>query len=437
MFWSTLHWRQRPLGLVCIDLDNFKRINDTLGHGRVGDELLRLVAIRLREALRSADPMEQATSAAKENQNLSRLGGDEFMVLLPDLSASPAAGAVAQRIVQAIGQPMLLAQHEVLVTPSIGIAIYPKDGQDQETLVRNADLAMYFAKHRAPGTFAFFDSTMSSDALKRLTIEGLLRCAVERHELSMEYQPQFDLASGLISCMEALLRWNNPELGKMPPSEFIPIAEQTGLILPIGEWVLRTACAQAMIWRTEGLKSARVAVNVSALQLAQPGFCDLVSRVLGDTGLPADRLELEITESVVMQNDGGSAQVMRDLKSIGVQLAIDDFGTGQSSFSRLREFPIDRLKIDREFVKRAHLPGSDQAIASAIIAMAKTLNLEVVAEGVEEFAQLMLLQEEECTLAQGFLLSRPLPPAEASQLLRRSEEHPDATRTQRLRRFMR
>jgi len=425
---------QRPLGLLCIDLDNFKRINDTLGHS-VGDELLRMVATRLREALRSSDAVGHAPAEGKDDEDLSRLGGDEFMVLLPDLVAAHEAGSVAQRIVDVIGQPMLLAEHEVLVTPSIGIAVFPTDGQDHETLVRNADLAMYFAKRRAPGTFAFFESTMSADALKRLTMEGQLRSAVERNELSLVYQPQFDLATGLVSGMEALLRWDNSDLGKVPPSEFIPIAEQTGLILPIGEWVLRTACAQASNWQGEGLKSARVAVNVSGLQLCNPGFCELVSNVLRDTGLSADCLELEITESVIMQNDGRAARVMRELKSIGVQLAIDDFGTGHSSFSRLREFPIDRLKIDRAFVKRAHLTGPDQAIASAIIALAKTLNLEVVAEGVEEFAQLMLLQEERCTLAQGYLLSRPLPAADALELLRRSEDSPDSSRTQRLRRL--
>jgi diguanylate cyclase len=426
---------QQPLGLLCIDLDNFKRINDTLGHG-VGDELLRLVATRLVETLRGIYPVGLESAEGSESQNLSRLGGDEFMVLLPSLPDSEAAGSVARGIAEAIGQPMLLAQHEVLVTPSIGIAIYPSDGSDQETLVRNADLAMYFAKRRAPGTFAFFDSTMSADALHRLTIEGQLRSAVDRHELSLVYQPQFDLSTGRISGMEALLRWHNPELGTVPPSTFIPVAEQTGLILQIGEWVLRAACTQARNWQLEGLNSARMAVNVSGLQLSQPGFCELVSKVLQDTGLAAECLELEITESVVMQNDDRAVQMMRDLKAVGVQLSIDDFGTGHSSFSRLREFPIDRLKIDQAFVRRAHRAGPDQAIASAIIAMAKTLDLEVVAEGVEEFSQLMLLQDERCTLAQGFLLSRPLPPAEASHLLRRSEDNSDTSRTQRLQRLM-
>jgi diguanylate cyclase len=272
--------------------------------------------------------------------------------------------------------------------------------------------------------------------LKRLTVEGKLRNAIANHELSLHFQPQFNLGTGLICGMEALVRWNNAELGSVPPSEFIPVAEETGLILPIGEWVLRGACAQAKAWCEEGLPVARVAVNVSGLQLSQRGFADLVRAVLRETELPPELLELEITESVVMQNEAWTQDVLKDLKSIGVELAIDDFGTGYSSFARLREFPIDRLKIDRSFVQHVHDNGEDHAIASAIIAMAKTLKLEVVAEGVEDFAQLMMLQDERCTLAQGFLLSRPLPAADAHQLLRRLAEHVDGTRTQRLKRLL-
>ncbi len=425
----------RPLALLCIDLDNFKRINDTLGHG-VGDELLRLMAARLREALRATDAVGRAMPVGALDEDLSRLGGDEFMVLLPDIAGPEQAGLVAERIVRTITQPMRLGQHEVLVTPSIGIAIYPSDGSNHETLVKNADLAMYFAKRRGPGTFAFFDPAMNAGALKRLTVEGKLRNAIANHELSLHFQPQFNLGTGLICGMEALVRWNNAELGSVPPSEFIPLAEETGLILPIGEWVLRGACAQAKAWREEGLPVARIAVNVSGLQLSQRGFADLVRAVLRETELPPELLELEITESVVMQNEAWTEDVLKDLKSIGVELAIDDFGTGYSSFARLREFPIDRLKIDRSFVQHVHNNGEDHAIASAIIAMAKTMKLEVVAEGVEDFAQLMILQDECCSLAQGFLLSRPMPAADAHQLLRRLAEHVDGTRTQRLKRLL-
>jgi diguanylate cyclase len=417
---------ERPLALLCIDLDNFKRINDTLGHG-VGDELLRMVASRLREALRASDAVGRARPEGAD-EDLSRLGGDEFMVLLPEISAPDQTGIVAERIVRAIAQPMRLTQHEVVVTPSIGIAVYPADGCDHETLVRNADLAMYFAKRRGPGTFAFFAATMSAGALKRLTVEGQLRGAIAGDELSLQFQPQFDLSTGHISSMEALLRWNNAELGAVPPLEFIPIAEETGLILPIGEWVLRAACAQAKAWHDEDLTVVRIAVNVSALQLSQRGFPELVRAALRDTGLRPELLELEITESAIMQNEAWTEEVLKALKEIGVKIAIDDFGTGYSSFSRLKEFPIDRLKIDRSFVKHVHNNGEDHAIASAIIAMAKTLQIEVVAEGVEDFAQLMVLQDERCTLAQGFLLGHPLPPAEARLLLRRLADNADGTR---------
>ena len=277
--------RRNPvrLALLCIDLDNFKRINDTLGHS-VGDELLRMMAFRLRDALRCDDEVGRASAASAEDEHLSRLGGDEFMVLLPQISSPEHAGIVADRIVRTIAQPMRLAQHEVLVTPSVGIAVFPSDGEDLETLVRNADLAMYFAKRQGPGTFAFFDPAMNVNALKRLTLEGKLRGAIAGNELSLHFQPQFDLSTGLVSSMEALLRWTNAELGPVPPSEFIPVAEETGLILPIGEWVLRAACAQAKAWHDEGLPAARIAVNVSGLQLSDRGFSTLVSAVLRDSG---------------------------------------------------------------------------------------------------------------------------------------------------------
>lgn len=426
---------QRSMGLLCIDLDNFKRINDTMGHG-VGDELLRVVATRLSDSLRTTDSLGHATLTASDPNDVSRLGGDEFMVILPSLSKTADAGTIAARIVSMVSQSMNLSQQEVFVSPSIGIAVFPADGEDQETLLRNADLAMYFAKRRAAGTFAYFDQSMSTEALKRMTIESELRCAEENQELSLEYQPQFDLSTGRLSGMEALLRWNNQTLGLVPPGDFISVAEQIGLIVPIGEWVLRTACAQAVAWQKDGFSNTRMAVNVSALQLEQADFCKLLTSILQDTCLrPAD-LELEITESVFMQDGGRAIQTIRELNSLGVQIAIDDFGTGHSSFARLSEFPVNRLKIDRAFVKRAHLNVADHAIASAIITMAKTLNMEVIAEGIEEMEQLMLLQDEKCSTGQGFLLSRPLRPEDARQLIRRSSEVNDGTRTQRLRQVL-
>jgi diguanylate cyclase (GGDEF)-like protein/PAS domain S-box-containing protein len=425
---------KRQLALLCIDLDKFKRINDTLGHS-VGDDLLRMTALRLREAVRCGDQMERAIPAGTGDRDLSRLGGDEFMFLMPSIDAPDQAAIIATRILSAIMRPILLARHEVMVTPSIGIAVYPTDGEDFETLFKNADLAMYFAKRQGHGTFSFFKPSMNANALKRLTMEGKLSGAIAGNELSLRFQPQFDLATGLIVGMEALVRWTNAELGQVPPLDFIPVAEETGMILPIGEWVLRAACMQAKAWHDEGLSAVRIAVNVSGLQLAQRGFPGLVAAVLRDTGLPSVMLELEITESVIMANEDWTRQVLAELKAIGVQISIDDFGTGYSSLGRLREFPIDRLKIDGSFIRRVQNNGEDRVIAATIIAMAKTLKLEVVAEGVEDLAQLLFLQEESCTLVQGFFLSQPLTAAESGQLLRRLARDFDGTRTERLRRL--
>jgi len=284
---------KRQLALLCIDLDKFKRINDTLGHS-VGDDLLRMTALRLREAVRCGDQMERAIPAGTGDRDLSRLGGDEFMFLMPSIDAPDQAAIIATRILSAIMRPILLARHEVMVTPSIGIAVYPTDGEDFETLFKNADLAMYFAKRQGHGTFSFFKPSMNANALKRLTMEGKLSGAIAGNELSLRFQPQFDLATGLIVGMEALVRWTNAELGQVPPLDFIPVAEETGMILPIGEWVLRAACMQAKAWHDEGLSAVRIAVNVSGLQLAQRGFPGLVAAVLRDTGLPSVMLELEI-----------------------------------------------------------------------------------------------------------------------------------------------
>jgi diguanylate cyclase len=423
----------RPFALLCIDLDNFKRINDTLGHG-VGDELLRVVTARLRAELRAwREPA--SGEAAREHDGVCRLGGDEFMVLLQDIGDAQHAGQVAERLIAAVSQPMRLEKHEVLVTPSIGIAMCPTDGADAEILVRNSDLAMYFAKRRAPGTAAFFNTDMSAGALLRLTIEGELRGAIERNELSLEYQPQYSLSSARIIGMEALLRWKHPSLGAVPPAEFVPIAEQTGLIFAVGEWVLRAACEQGRAWQRDD-SPVRIAVNVSGMQLVQPDFPAQVSRVLAETQMPAHLLELEITETVIVQDDVRAINAIRELQAIGVEIAIDDFGTGHSSFARLSRYPVNRLKIDRAFIRRAHMSSADHAIASAMIAMAKTLNMEVVAEGIEEMAQLMLLQDSKCDLGQGFLLSRPLHPVEALRLMQRAMLDDSSTPTQRLRRVV-
>jgi diguanylate cyclase (GGDEF)-like protein len=427
---------KRQFALLCIDLDNFKRINDMLGHS-VGDELLRLTAQNLREALRGGDDIGRGMTGNTVDEDLSRLGGDEFMVLLPDIDGAEQANVVATRILRTIMRPNMLGQHEFFVTPSIGVAVYPNDGEDIESLIRSADLAMYFAKRQCPGTISFFDAAMNTGALKRLTIESKLRSAIVGDEFSLHFQPQFDLGTGKVCGMEALLRWNNAELGSVPPLEFISVAEDTGLILQIGEWVLRTACTQAKAWHDEGLPVVRIAVNLSGMQLSQRGFPSIVAGILRDTGLPPNLLELEITESLVMQNEDWLVEVLRALKAIGVDIAIDDFGTGYSSLGRLKEYPIDRLKIDRSFISRVQSCGEDRAITGAIIAMAKTLQLDVVAEGIEEFPQLLFLQEEYCKQAQGFLLSPPLSGVESLQLLRRLAVEIEGSRTQRLQRLLR
>jgi predicted signal transduction protein with EAL and GGDEF domain len=429
--------RGRMLALMYLDLDNFKRINDTLGHG-IGDEVLMVAAERLRDALR-ADDARTATTPGEQRPgeqrpgDLGRLGGDEFMVLLPEIADSDEAARLAERLISRVQEPMRLSKHTVVITPSVGIAIMPTDGADAETLLRHGDLAMYFAKRRAPGTFAFFDASMTEGALHRYTIEDKLRGALERGELSLHYQPQIEMATGNVTGMEALLRWTNPELGVVPPKDFIPVAEATGLIIPIGDWVLRTACAQAKKWTDEGLSVQRIAVNIANQQLGMHNFADQVASVLREIGLSSPMLELEVTESMVMMDEGLATQVLEELHAIGVSVAIDDFGTGYSNFQRLHHLAIDRLKLDRSFVRDLGDDGDDRAIAVAILSMARALKVDVVAEGVETFAQFRFLLEHQCSQCQGFLLSRALPPGEAGLLLQRAVEKFEGSPTQRVR----
>lgn len=405
----------RQLALLFLDLDNFKRVNDTLGHSQ-GDILLREVATRLVANLRRSDAVGPGPPG--EEERLARLGGDEFTVLLTEIASATDAGVVAARLHEALARPVTLAGEDVIVTASIGIAVYPQDGADVETLVKNADMAMYFAKRAGRNAFRFHTNTMNARALRRLAIENNLRRALERGELSLHYQPQMDVLSGTLSGVEALLRWDSAELGPLPPAEFVPIAEESGLIVPIGEWVLRTACEQARAWQLAGLRLPRVAVNVSVRQFATEGFAEVVGRVLRETALPASALELEITESVLMRDGEAAVATLRALKALGVKLAIDDFGTGYSSLAYLKQFPIDRLKIDRTFVCSLDTDPQDRAIASAVIAMADSLSLSVTAEGVETASQLAFLKARQCAEAQGFLLSRPLPMEELERLLR-------------------
>ncbi|HEX9404577.1 MAG TPA: EAL domain-containing protein [Steroidobacteraceae bacterium] len=422
--------QQRMLAVLYLDLDNFKRVNDTLGHA-VGDELLCLVAARLRSSLRLDDTVDELPIA--RSSHIARLGGDEFIVILPNIRSADDAAAVAARLISELQEPMRLAQHTLVVTPSIGVSMFPEDGVEADTLLRNADLAMYFAKRKGPGMSAFFDASMNDAALHRFTLEAKLRGALERGEFTLHYQPQFDVRTGGVSGMEALLRWTNDELGVVPPVEFIPVAEETGLILGIGEWVLRNACLQAKSWVDEGLPVARMAVNVSGQQFVLKDFPQTVAAIIKETGIEASMLELEITESVVMKDEAWAEQALAQLKEQGVMLAIDDFGTGYSSFGRLRHFAVDRLKIDRSFMTSLIDCSDDRAIAAAIIAMSRSLRINVTAEGVESFPQLLFLQEHECQEAQGFLFSRALPAADAHKLLVRAAETAAGTRTQRLR----
>ena len=410
--------------LLYIDLDNFKRINDTLGHS-AGDELLKQCAARLREALEGVGAGD-----------MGRLGGDEFVAILPGIVSRDLAEAAADKIIVALQRPVRLGHHEIVVTPSVGIAISPDDGIDAATLLHNSDLAMYFSKRRGHGAWAFYDATMSDGALRRLTLEGKLRGALERQEFSLHYQPQFELASGALSGLEALLRWTHPELGSVPVLEFIEIAEDTGLIIPIGEWVLRSACAQARQWRDQNLPFGHISVNVSGTQFLQRDFPELVARVLQETGLEPRWIELEITETVVMRDEAWAEKALASLRAVGVTLAIDDFGIGYSSLGRLRHLAVDRLKVDRSFVSNLESKVRDRSIASAIIKMSRTLGIGVVAEGVETFNQMLYLQEQECESAQGYLFSRPLPTADIEVLLRRVASHADLGRTEKLRHLM-
>jgi len=389
----------QKIALLLLDLDHFKRINDTLGHGP-GDALLQAVAGRLASCLRAGD-------------TLGRLGGDEFVVLLEGWRRNEQVARVARKLQEALTPGLKLDEQEVFVTVSIGISLFPKDGEDGQTLLKNADIALYRAKARGRNEFCFYTAEMTARAIEQLAMENDLRRSLERGELELYYQPQLDLLHQRTLGVEALLRWRHPKYGLVGPADFVPLAEESGLIIPIGEWVLRTACAQAKAWQEQGLPPLRMAVNLSVAQFEQPDFTRLVARILSDTGLQPDCLELEITESLLMKDVATAVTVLRTLKEMGVKLAIDDFGTGYSSLNYLKRLPIDRLKIDRSFVHDISIDPDDAAIARAVIAMAHSLNLRVVAEGVETNAQLTFLRSRDCDEMQGYYFSRPLPAGEA------------------------
>ncbi len=383
------------VALLFLDLDHFKNVNDSLGH-RVGDELLVALANRLRTAVREQD-------------TVSRLGGDEFILVLPGTDAQGAAH-VASKVLELAAQSFQIGRHELTVTPSIGVALYPADGADFDTLCRCADIAMYRAKRDGRNAYRFFTGEMQAQSARMLQVENALRRALERDQLRLHYQPQVSLATGQVVGAEALLRWEHPELGMVPPGEFIPIAETSGMILPLGEWVLRGAARQLKSWLDAGMPPLTVAVNLSSVQFRHADLPELVGRILAEEQLPPHLLELELTEGVAMTDPLGAIAVMNRLHELGVQMSIDDFGTGYSSLSYLKKFQVYKLKIDQSFVRDITDDPEDKAIVGAIISMARSLDMQTIAEGVETEGQLAFLRERGCDEVQGYHFSRPLQP---------------------------
>jgi diguanylate cyclase (GGDEF)-like protein len=398
--------RGEKIALLFIDLDRFKNINDSLGHS-TGDLLLQEVAVRLK-------------TWAREQDTVSRLGGDEFVVLLNSIKDVADAAIVAERILKAISAECVIQGHFLSISCSLGISIFPDHGSDVETLLKHVDASMYCAKESGRNNFKFFMPNMNEQIVERLTMENNLRQALERNELRLAYQPQMEIASGKLIGFEALIRWQHPEMGLVSPDKFIRVAENSGLIVPIGEWVMKTACTQLREWQDEGLFSdpVPVAVNVSAVQFRQEGFRDLVGEVIQSTGLDPQYLELELTESVLLTNADVMLSSLRELKAMGIKLSIDDFGTGYSSLNYLRQFPVSKLKIDRSFVQHVAVNPDDAAITGTIINMAKSLNLRVIAEGVESEEQMSFLREHHCDEIQGYYFSKPLCAQEFADRLR-------------------
>jgi diguanylate cyclase (GGDEF)-like protein len=388
------------VAVLFVDLDNFKRINDTLGH-EVGDKLLVEVAKRFSRVMRDGD-------------TVARLGGDEFLVVVPDVEGPKEVEKISEKIIDVLTQPIELEGREIYIGASVGVSLYPDDGKDSSILMRNADAAMYIAKDSGRNTYRFFTSAMNDSSRRRLETEPHLRLALDKNELSLHFQPQVSAVSGNIEGMEALLRWNNPVLGQVPPDFFISLAEDIGVIHKIGAWVLEKACRQACVWNKQLGSPLRVAVNVSPLQFRDPGLVDTVQSVLDETGLAPELLELELTEGLLMDSNPEKEEMLRNLKALGLTLTMDDFGTGYSSLSYLRRFPFDVLKIDRSFIRDVIVDQADADLTHSIITMARVLKLQVVAEGVETEEQLRFLQLHGCDLIQGYLVGRPVPASEFS-----------------------
>jgi len=400
---ALAHRQNRPIAVLFLDLDHFKNINDSLGHA-AGDELLQSVSKRLISCVRASD-------------TVSRQGGDEFAILLPEITHAQDAATCAGKIILALHAPHSVGTRTLHIGASIGISLYPKDGEDAGTIIKSADTAMYHAKERGRGNFQFFEAAMNLRAVERQSMESELRRALANNEFLLQYQPKVNLDTGNITGVEALIRWQQPDRGLVPPSEFVPIAEDCGLIIPIGRWVMREACTQARAWQDAGLPHLRMAVNVSALEFREKGFVANVRTILSDTGLRPQYLVLELTERVLMENAESTAVLLEELKTMGVHLAVDDFGTGYSSLSYLRQFPIDVLKIDQSFIQKITSNLNDSTIIAAIIAMGRNLKHIVIAEGIETQEQVAYLQSQHCEEGQGFLLSPPVGAAQFGHLL--------------------
>jgi predicted signal transduction protein with EAL and GGDEF domain len=410
------------MALLFLDIDRFKMVNDSLGHSS-GDVLLTEVADRLRSAVRGGDSIGRLTQGAaarpRDVGGISRLGGDEFTVVVADLEHPQDAARVARRILHALSRPFQVGGQEIFIGCSIGIAVWPDDGANSELLLRSADVAMYHAKGRGGGAYAFFNASMNVTSTRRLALESQLRRGLEREEFHLVYQPIRDTQTGRVSAVEALVRWTDASGQPVSPAEFIPIAEEAGLIVDLGDWVLGTACRQARAWQDQGFAPIRMSVNISVHQLRRSGIVDSIDQILFESRLEAGRLELEITESSMLDANPNIAAAISRLREMGVGFALDDFGTGYSSLSSLQRFPIERLKIDRSFVSGVGDKASDEALVSAIVALANRLSIEVVAEGVETQEQARFLTRLGCRELQGYLFSRPLAAADVAGQLPR------------------
>ncbi len=394
------------LAVLFLDLDRFKLINDTLGHD-IGDMMLQETANRLQQCVREID-------------TVARFGGDEFAILLVSPGTREDVERIALKILKQLGQPMVLDRNELFITTSIGVSIYPEDAIQGDALIKKADIAMYQAKANGRNNYQFYHPAMDQHAQRRLDLETNLRKALDNQEFDLHYQPKVDATTGRITALEALLRWQHPVLGTIPPVDFISLAEESGLILPLGEWVIREACRQSLQWQQEGIRQVRIAVNVSGFQLERKDFVAQVKGILEEIGITGEALEFEITETVIMQNPEFAVKILNQLRDMGIHISIDDFGTGYSSLAHLKRFSVNTLKIDKSFIREVDLNHTDAAIATAIIAMGKSLNLSVIAEGVETEGQRDFLQKERCHEMQGYLFSRPLPAADVVKLLKKN-----------------